>query len=233
MYKNLNFILLIFFITLVFILYIHSVNNKLTDDDYVFINKFVNTDIKISQESTYLEELQFIRSIQNSVLTVAPNAGSIPMNNSREPKDVYLAGVAGCSERVRVFSKIFKYYGFKTRQFSMYSLKRPKSSIMTLLTPRVRSHAALEVLTKKGWLVIDPNENWVSIDALNNPLSINKIQHDIENSFYINWKKPPSDEIYLHSFIYVYGLYSRHGRFYPPYNFIPDINYREFIQNAI
>ena len=67
----------------------------------------------------------------------------------------------------------------------------------------------------------------------NNPLSINKIQHDIENSFYINWKKPPSDEIYLHSFIYVYGLYSRHGRFYPPYNFIPDINYREFIQNAI
>ena len=64
---------------------------------------------------------------------------------------------------------------------------------MVLLTPRVRSHAAIEVLTKKGWLVVDPNHPWISIDALNNPLSINKIKHDIDNSVYIDWKKPPID----------------------------------------
>ena len=73
------------------------------------------------------------------------------------------------------------------------------------------------------------------------------------NSVDIDWKKSPLDvittdtqfthphlkgiqteqlTIYTNFFVAVYGLYSRHGRFYPPYNLIPDINYGEFIQNA-
>ena len=239
----------IIFFTLVTILSINSVDNKLTSDDYEYITKILNNKSKISKESSYLEELEFINSIQNALLKAAPNSGSIPKNKPREPKDVYMAGMSGCSERARVLSKIFKYYGFKSRQFSMYSNKTSSSSISVLLTPRVRSHAAIEVLTKKGWLVVDPNIPWVAIDTLNNPLSISKIQHDVDNLVYINWKKPPEllnpdgkelfgielsvpDEIYINPFIYIHGLYSRHGKFYPPFNFIPDINYGELIQNV-
>jgi hypothetical protein len=43
----------------------------------------------------------------------------------------------------------------------------------------------------------------------------------------------PPGYIYNERFFYIYGLYSRHGRFFPPYNVIPDINYSEFIQNLI
>ena len=46
----------------------------------------------------------------------------------------------------------------------------------------------------------------------------------------ILWKQKP-DDIYIEPFIYFIGLYSRHGYFYPPYNIIPDINYKEFVQN--
>ena len=114
----------------------------------------------------------------------------------------------------------------------MYSKVKTRSSIKSLITPKTKSHAALEVLTKKGWLVVDTNSPWVAIDVHNNPLSIKKIQQSVDNSVYIEWKKPPLDDIYIKSFVAVYGLYSRHGKFYPPYNFIPDINYGEFIQNA-
>jgi hypothetical protein len=37
-------------------------------------------------------------------------------------------------------------------------------------------------------------------------------------------------EIYGAPFTYVYGL-SRHGRFYPPYNAVPDVNWGELAQN--
>ena len=38
-------------------------------------------------------------------------------------------------------------------------------------------------------------------------------------------------EIYSAPFTWVYGFYSRHGRFYPPYNAVPDVNWGELAQN--
>ena len=31
----------------------------------------------------------------------------------------------------------------------------------------------------------------------------------------------------------IHGLYSRHGRFYPPYGWVPDVNYEELVQNPV
>jgi hypothetical protein len=245
MNKNLYAIFAILILSIVTVLIINSVDNKLTEDDYEYIPKILNSKLNISKESSYEQELEFINSIQKTILKVVPSNGSIPKNMPREAKDLFYRGEGGCSERARLLSKIFKYYGFKTRQFSMYSKKISDSSIRVLLTsnrlsdqlmgnqPRVRSHAAIEVLTKKGWLVVDPNEPWIAVDTANNPLSISKIQNDVDNSVYIDWRQPPFDNIYVDSFVYVFGLYSRHGRFYPPYNFIPDINYVELIQNVL
>ena len=214
------------------ILYYHSVDNTLTKDDHEYIPKYLNNITQISKESTYKEELDFISSVQRSTFDIVPNDGSIPFNQQREPKELYFAKVAGCSERSRLIEKILRYSGFKTRHIAVYSKEKTHSSIKSLITPDNLSHATSEVLTKKGWLVVDSNHPWVAIDVNNNPLSIKKIQQSVDNSVYIDWKKPPRDEIYIKSFVAVYGLYSRHGRFYPPYNLIPDINYGEFIQNA-
>jgi hypothetical protein len=32
-------------------------------------------------------------------------------------------------------------------------------------------------------------------------------------------------------FTWIYSLYSRHGRFYPPYDPVPDVNWAELAQN--
>jgi hypothetical protein len=64
-------------------------------------------------------------------------------------------------------------------------------------------------------------------------VSIQDIQNSVENAAAITWKQAPPVDIYTEPFTFVYGLYSRHGKFYPPYNFIPDVHYGEFIQNIL
>ena len=218
------------------ILYYHSVDKTLTKDDYEYIPKYLINVNQISKESTYKEELDFISSVQRSTFDIVSLAGSIPINQQREPKDLYIAKVAGCTDRSRLIEKILIYNGFKTRHFAMYSTEKTNSSIKSLITRGIASHAVTEVLTKSGWLVVDSNAPWVSTDTNNQPLSINNIQLKIENSSHIKWGNEPPTGINVYPFGtsigVVFGLYSRHGKFYPPYNFIPDINYGEFVQNA-
>ena len=71
-----------------------------------------------------------------------------------------------------------------------------------------------------------------SIDSNDNPISLKQLRHSLDHAQVINWKESVPDLIFQSSFTYLYGVYSRHGRFYPPYNVIPDINYGEFIQNV-
>jgi len=63
--------------------------------------------------------------------------------------------------------------------------------------------------------------------------SIEKIQNDVEHSIPIRWGMESPPIIYAKPFTFVYGLYSRHGYFYPPYNVIPDVNYGELLQNVL
>ena len=95
------------------------------------------------------------------------------------------------------------------------------------------SHAFTEVLTQKGWMVVDSNDRWISIDSKNNPVSIAQIKLSAEGAADFAWSQIPPNKKYMNPFIFVYGLYSRHGQFYPPYNFIPDVNYRELAQNFL
>ena len=59
------------------------------------------------------------------------------------------------------------------------------------------------------------------------------MQLAVENFVSIQWNREPQTDIYEQPFTFVYGLYSRHGQFYPPYNFVPDINYDEFVNNVL
>ena len=125
-------------VSILTILYYHSVDKTLTKDDYEYIPKYLINVNQISKESTYQEELDFISSVQRSTFDIAPNSGSIPFNQQREPKELYIAKVAGCSDRARLIEKILMYSGFKTRHFSMYSKEHPpfiiSSNLWTILS---------------------------------------------------------------------------------------------------
>ena len=233
--KKLLFLLVsaFFVVSLVAVLYFNAVDNTLTEEDKKFIPMYMGEIPPLPENPTYQDELNFIVAVQHSVLQIAPGNEGLPCCKKREPKELYMAKTGLCYDRSRVIEKVLRYYGFTTRHISLYSKAKTDSAIKALMTPGVSSHAITEVLTKRGWLVVDSNAPWVSTDINNEPMSISDIQAKIDNSSLIQWKQNPPTDIYLKPFVFLYGLYSRHGYFYPPYNMIPDINYKEFIQNVL
>jgi hypothetical protein len=232
--KALSVFILGIILIFVAILSYHAVDNSLSAEDREYIPKYLIGINPLSEKRTYKEELDFIIKVQRSVLDVAPQPyKGLPLNSKREPRELFEAKTGLCFDRSRVIEKILIFSNFETRHVSIYSTKETGSSLKSLIKPGNRSHAVTEVLTKRGWLVVDSNAAWVSLNAKREPLSIEKIKSSTEGSFVIQWEVVPPDSIYEAPFTYVYGLYSRHGRFYPPYNFIPDVNYSEFIQNFL
>jgi hypothetical protein len=183
---------------------------------------------------TYAQELQTIKAIQQGVLRTAPANGGIPHGQNREPKDLCRIKIGLCYDRSRVIEKVLKVYGFETRHISVFLTetvgKSPLGAITSAGTP---SHAISEVKTRHGWMVVDSNLPWIAVDASGEARSIEEIQESIKTQP-ISWPTGADKNMlifYKVPFTYLLGLYSRHGGFYPPYNFFPDINWSEFAQN--
>lgn len=210
----------------------HAVDNSLSDEDRRFIPKYLENIDGLPRHASYADELDFIRSVQRAVLRIAPGNAGLPPGQKREPKELYEAGTGLCYDRSRVIEKILRYSGFRTRHVSVFSTAETGSAARALVTPGVASHAVTEVLTRNGWLVVDPNVPWVATDAGGRAVSMSEIQAVVDGVAAIEWSAKPPAEIYVKPFALVYGLYSRHGRFYPPFNFVPDIEYGEFSDNA-
>jgi len=221
-------------ILLPFILIYNQVDNSLTIEDMEYIKLILqDTNVTtVSKRRSYEKEIDIITMVQSAVLRIAPGNIGIPYGAQREPKDVYSAKSGLCYDRSRVIEKILRYLSFQTRHISIYSTEKTHGSFLSLITPGVSSHAVTEVLTSEGWVVVDSNDSWISLDGQRNPISIKQIQSDVDPGS-ISWSQPIPNGIYKKPFAFVYGLYSRHGQFYPPYNFIPDINYRELVQNVL
>lgn len=211
----------------------HEVDNSLSEQDKQYIPKYLVNMPHLPENATYKDQLAFITDVQRSVLEVAPRNDGLPENQEREPKDLWIAQTGLCFDRSRVIEKILRYSGFEMRHIAIYSTEDTKSSLMSLIKPGVRSHAVTEVLTQKGWLVVDSNDPWVSVDADSDPISIEDIQSATTKPAVVQWGVAPPTNIYVQPFTFVYGLYSRHGEFYPPYDPIPDVNYGELVQNVL
>ncbi|MCF6339839.1 MAG: transglutaminase domain-containing protein [Sulfurimonas sp.] len=223
-------ILYLFIISIFILLYFSKVDNSITPEDKKYIGYFLKNIKIIDKNRTFDDELLFIKAVQDTVLNNSYKDREIPKFLTREPKDIFVSKVGICFDRSRVIEKILRNAGFKTRHISIYSTQKTNSAIKSLLTPGISSHAITEVLTSKGWLVVDSNKRWVAIDNEDNILSIKDIFLHVGKNTQIKWiVEAPS--IYNKKFTYIYGLYSRHGNFYPPYNFIPDIEWNEFMFN--
>lgn len=206
-------------------------DNSLSNEDKEYIPKYLINVRPLPEKPTYSDELAFIIAVQRSVLNIAPGNEGLPFDQNERLKNLYEEKTGACFDRSRVIEMILRYSGFDTRHVSLYSEKETGSAIESLMLPGTPSHAVTEVLTKEGWLVVDSNAPWVSLDVKKLPVSIEDMQSSAQDSIAIDWDVKPPWDIYLEPFTYVYGLYSRHGRFYPPYDPIPDVNYGELVQN--
>jgi hypothetical protein len=175
-------------------------------------------------------QLAQIKKIVSQVYDATPSNAAIPNGLPREPKDVLQNKGGVCYDRSRLIEKALASQQFKVRHVALYRQDRHSSKLASLFVPQVKSHAVSEVRTERGWMLIDSLDGWIALDARANPLSAQQLATNADSNF-SHLQAASTPEFYKQSFLYVYGLYSRHGNFYPPFTPIPDLNYRQFLDN--
>jgi len=220
---------------LIGVFYINNVDNALTKEDTYYINKIVSkTEANriLLPDRAFEDEIQFIKKTQQAVLAIAPENRGLIEGTPREPKQLYTYHYGLCYDRSRVIVKVLRANGFKTRHISVYSLSHTVNTLKAITSSGTESHALSEVLTAKGWLFIDSNDIFLGLDNNNNPVTMDLLQQKgFDNIQWTSYNNLNYQVIYQKKFTYLYGLYSRHGKFYEPYTFIPDLNWAEFLQN--
>lgn len=219
------------------VLFIHRVNTAVTGDDRRAIARFMaesGLSRLPSGPSPYDRQIAFIAAVQAAVLEAVPGNAGVPLNMCREPVNLLRSRSGLCYDRSRLLEKIFRAYGFTVRHAALYTTKSEKTSVIAvLLKPGAASHAVTEVLTARGWILVDPNAPFISLDAKGFPVSLAHMAQDAESRqiIYSKTYAAAMNPFYRRPFTVVYGLYSRHGRFYPPFNMVPDIAWGEFWEN--
>lgn len=210
------------------VLWVHQVPVSPTKEDLVAVRQLLPE--ARHKPRNYEEEVALILRVQDQVLAASPEERGIALNHRRELTDLLSARHGACFDRSRAIETILRSYGLRTRHASMYSTVETGSALRSLATPDTVSHALTEVKTSRGWMIVDSKVRWAGIASDGSPLDLEAVRSNPHRK----WSpavKAPLPEIYGEPFTWVYGLYSRHGRFYPPYDPIPDVNWKELAQN--
>jgi hypothetical protein len=210
----------------------NNVEVDVTSEDALAYAHHLPDALRNVRASTFAEELDLISRLQRHVLAAIPAGKGIPLDRPREPGDVYAHGSSLCADRARVLEKFLKIAGFETRHVSLYPDDGVGSRLDLLFKRLLPSHALTEVCTRKGWMLIDSIEPWVALTPEGLPLSA-RDQASLHFTPDVVSAMPGLSYLLREKrFLVIYGLYSRHGRFYPPYNSIPDVSVREWLSSV-
>ena len=216
----------------------HRVSEKLTIEDKTYIAKILEEAGYDYQSfinpTTFDAQLDAILSVQKSGFHTAKETGRTgDLNSAREPKNLYAVSAAYCGDRARYMDKAFRLLGLESRFVSLYEKQDGKNIFQTLLSrggQGTQSHALLEVKTNKGWLIVDSRHQWLSVTDSGDVISL--ANWSKEQSWSSKYSSQEPYPLLEKDFYKIYGLYSRHGKFYPPFTpYIPDISWGEFRYN--
>jgi hypothetical protein len=218
------------------LLWAHNVSTAVTDEDRTYGSLILAqagydlATLKATGKMDFEAEVRSVIAVQDAVLKAAPENRGLPFESAREPKDIFEHKYGLCYDRSRAIEKILSWLGFTTRHVSVYSTAN-SSLVHALVTPQVPSHAVSEVMTRKGWMVIDSNARWIGLDSAHDAISIDDIQ-DQGLKPWASENRDPINKIFGDHFVQIRGLYSRHGYFYPPFTPIPDFNFGQLLGNV-
>ncbi len=219
-----------------FLLYANRVTTRVTALDRAAIARFMaagGVRLPPAGLPDIDRQIAFIGSVQAAVMKLVPGNTGIPQGQPREPADLWRTRSGLCYDRSRLLEKIFRSYGFTVRHAALYAAPAGSGILTVLSHPGLSSHAVTEVKTVKGWLLVDSNAPFLALDAKGFPVSLSQMSRDADRREIIYDKRYAAamNPFYRKPFVIVYGLYSRHGGFYPPYNRIPDVNWKEAADN--
>ena len=208
--------------------------------DALFINSFLTSwSMQANAQeihSSMNREVEFISRVQDSI--VSQIAHEVVSKKEFGNVRFYFENKKGqCFDRSILLEKILKHFGFKVRHaFIFFTEGSGFNQTRDFFSKGTQSHALTEVKTKEGWMAVGTNADWIGYTTSGAVLTLKDLRHRLKSKLPIDlcgsivkgeefWKAKNSE------FRYVYGLYSRHGRFMKPYTFIPDFNLRMLFYN--
>ncbi|MCK6419073.1 MAG: hypothetical protein L6Q57_09105 [Alphaproteobacteria bacterium] len=223
------------FLAALTVFYLSHVPRAITASDRAIFETKIDLRPSSAPED-YASQIRQIRNIQRAIFRASPGTAPIAYNQEREPSNLFLARHGECFDRSRTLDKALRFVGYETRYASLYA--RPSAwpawrVILHEAGPDMRSHALIEVHTALGWMFIDSVTPFLALDRNDAPVSLAAWQAQPDKHKFL-WQEQPNARLYplmQKDFIFVYGLYSRHGRAYPPYFPIPDVNWPELLWN--
>lgn len=202
-----------------------NVDTSLTTEDIVAIRQLGADSPCMGAKGNFERELACVAAIQRAQLSLIPDRDCVPQHMSQEPLSAVEYGIACCFTRSRLIEKALDHYGFAVRHVSMHVLRFP---IIGYLMP-ADSHAASEVRTSRGWMLVGSLQDFRAVTREGYPLTAVALRKPGNFSSLV--KPPEDDSFYRQPYTTVYGLYSRHGQFYPPYVPLPDIAWSQMGYN--
>lgn len=218
----------------VFIFWV-DVDKSLTPTDILTLQKIVRIhDLKFySDLSSSESHLANLRETLLAIDKTLETKKAIDKGLSREPYHVVTAGGGQCFDRSRLIEKLIAYLGYQYSHVALYEIESAFHSVnffqslKRLFSPGGYSHSSTEVFIPEGSVYIDSYEPFVA-EYQNNPVSLSAIQEMSVADRMILFPEDRLPKMFRKNFIFVRGLYSRHGMFYPPYILFPDIDFSAF-----
>lgn len=228
-------------ICIITLFWLHNVESEITKQDILAINKIAEiSELQIVRNAmvnaTFEEQIAFVNKLTVAINSmIDPSGMLIPSGVSREPQAWLKARSPLCYDVARVMEKILGYAGFEVRYMSVFELEAfsVTSAWQAIIKPRVASHAMIEIKTHQGWLALD---TWYLTNLNSTKVYISKENIPIQTAdigkYLRNGELKIAHVIFNNPILIVYGLYSRHGGAYPPYDRIPDLSWSQFIFNG-
>jgi hypothetical protein len=243
----------LFTIAAIAIFLLNSKSIELTKEDRTYIRRFLNvwhiqsTPAEVHQN--FGTELRFISRIQDSVLTDITGE-QIPHVYFGNVRWYYENRQGICYDRAVLLEKLMLFYHFSFRHVYLYFGEQKTPDLAEFFKEHIKSHAALEVKTKRGWMAIGTNDNWLGITAAGQLMNY----FDVRKQVNITKGGPIGEKpttiggsiwgLTGYNFRIIYGVYSRHGDFFTgasstnstslftgKKHILPDYNWRMLLYN--
>jgi len=177
----------------------------------------------------FSDETNCIKALQTQLLHEVPDKTCYEPTDvaspNHEPAALLSRDYGCCFDRARFIEKALQYYGFETRHIAELNTPLP----FGLLEPGIPSHALSEVKTRRGWVAVDSLDVWMGLDERGRVYDTQSI-HSTSSAESVDWQDPLPHNFEM-DYTVIYGLYSRHGKFFPPYSPVPDVDWSQFRYN--
>lgn len=214
------------YVILFFVLTAFMFNSKpvVTKEDKQYIDLFLKEwNISSSPAEVHKDfesEYAFISRVQDSIVGKICHS-YVSIEGIGTVKEYYKIRQGFCYDRAVMLEKFFLYYGFDIRHvYVYYNSDNSVPDRSDFFGKGLRSHAIVEVKTKKGWMTVGTNCNWLGVLKGGEVLSVYGLRRKLADGsldlLKENNKGIPFFEGLKNKdrFRIVYGIYSRHGKFF-------------------